>query len=86
MKLPKCAQSLFCFLDEVQIVFKVLKADGIVNMLYAYQECSKEGNSQDTENVNPITQKWWDMMADIMDVNPDNSPISIPLQEVFHLE
>ena len=51
-----------------------------------YQECSGEGNSQDTENVDPITQKWWDMMADIMEVNPDNSPVTIPIQEVFHLD
>ena len=34
----------------------------------------------------PITQKWWDMMADIMEVNPDNSPVTIPIQEVFHLD
>ena len=60
--------------------------DKDTNLLFAYQECSKEGNSQDTENVDPITQKWWDMMADIMEVNPDNSPVSIPLEEVFHLD
>ena len=55
-------------------------------ILFGYQECSGEGNSQDTDNVDPITQKWWDMMADIMDVNPDNSPVTKPLQEVFHLD
>jgi L-rhamnose mutarotase len=33
-----------------------------------------------------IMQKWWTYMADIMEVNSDNSPINIPLQEVFHLE
>ena len=38
------------------------------------------------DKVDPITQKWWDMMADIMDVNPDNSPVTKPLQEVFHLD
>lgn len=31
-------------------------------------------------------QKWWDYMADIMEVNPDNSPVSIPLPEVFHMD
>ena len=46
----------------------------------------KDTNSQDTSNVDPITQRWWDMMADIMEVNPDNSPVSIPLQELFHLD
>ena len=31
-------------------------------------------------------EKWWDYMADIMAVNPDNSPVSIPLEEVFYME
>jgi L-rhamnose mutarotase len=26
------------------------------------------------------------MMADIMDTNRDNSPVSIPLEELFHLD
>ena len=60
--------------------------DKETNLLFAYQECSKDTNSQDTENVDPITQKWWDMMADIMEVNPDNSPVTIPIEEVFHLD
>ena len=59
--------------------------DKDTNILFGYQECSGDGNSQDTDNVDPITQKWWDMMADIMEVNPDNSPVTIPIQEVFHL-
>ncbi len=60
--------------------------DKETNLLFAYQECSKETNSQDTTHVDPITQKWWDMMADIMDTNPDHSPISVPLEELFHLD
>ena len=48
--------------------------DKDTNILFGYQECEGEGNSQDTTDVDPITQKWWDMMADIMEVNPDNSP------------
>ena len=62
--------------------------DKDTNILFGYQECSGEGNSQDASNgIDPITKKWWDMMADIMEVNPeDNSPVTIPLKEVFHLE
>lgn len=60
--------------------------DKDTNMLFGYQECEGEGNSQDTATVDPITQKWWDMMADIMEVRSDNSPVTIPLQEVFHLD
>ena len=34
----------------------------------------------------PIMRKWWDYMADIMDVNPDNSPVCKNLNEVFHMD
>ena len=33
----------------------------------------------------PVMQKWWKHMGDIMESNPDNSPVSIPLEEVFYL-
>jgi L-rhamnose mutarotase len=32
-----------------------------------------------------VMQKWWAYMKDIMESNPDNSPVSIPLKEVFYL-
>ncbi len=32
-----------------------------------------------------VMQKWWKYMSDIMETNPDNSPVSIPLKEVFYL-
>lgn len=33
-----------------------------------------------------IMQKWWHYMADIMDTEVDESPVSTPLKTVFHLE
>lgn len=33
-----------------------------------------------------INRKWWDYMADIMETNPDNSPVAVDLQNVFHLD
>lgn len=33
----------------------------------------------------PVMQKWWAYMKDIMESNPDNSPVSIGLKEVFFL-
>lgn len=33
-----------------------------------------------------IMKKWWAFMKDIMESNPDNSPVSIPLEEVFYLD
>lgn len=35
--------------------------------------------------AHPVMKKWWAYMRDIMDTNPDNSPVSVPLKEVFYL-
>ena len=53
--------------------------------LFAVQEQAGDSGSQDL-GTNPVVKKWWDYMADIMDVNPDNSPVSIPLKEVFYMK
>jgi L-rhamnose mutarotase len=60
------------FLDEeTNSLFGVLKVDdpGILSKLPG----------------EPVMQKWWDYMKDIMDTNADASPVSIPLKEVFYL-
>jgi len=59
--------------------------DKETNLLIGYQLADGDSSSQDLGN-NPIVQKWWIYMADIMDTNPDNSPVSIPLKEVFHMD
>ena len=33
-----------------------------------------------------VCQRWWKHMADVMPSNPDSSPVSLDLKEVFHLE
>jgi L-rhamnose mutarotase len=33
----------------------------------------------------PVMQRWWAYMSDIMATNPDQSPVSVPLKEVFYL-
>ena len=32
-----------------------------------------------------IMRKWWSYMADIMETNPDQSPVVVPLRKMFHL-
>ena len=34
----------------------------------------------------PIMQRWFVHMSDIMDTNPDKTPVQIPLTEVFHMD
>ena len=59
--------------------------DKETNILFGYQEIEGEQSSQDM-GADEITQKWWAYMADIMETNPDNSPVTIPIKEVFHLD
>ncbi len=33
-----------------------------------------------------VCRKWWKHMKEIMPSNPDNSPVSSALREVFHLD
>jgi L-rhamnose mutarotase len=51
--------------------------------LFAVQKLA-DGHTADLLPSAPIVRKWWDYMADIMEVNPDNSPVCVPLTEVFH--
>jgi L-rhamnose mutarotase len=32
-----------------------------------------------------VMRRWWDAMADLMETNPDKSPVVVPLRKVFHL-
>jgi L-rhamnose mutarotase len=33
----------------------------------------------------PVMRRWWDFMADLMEVEPGNRPKEWPLTQVFHL-
>lgn len=59
--------------------------DEDTNTLFASQKVAGNQGSQDL-GQNPIVQKWWAYMADIMETNPDHSPVTIPLPEVFYFE
>ena len=74
---------------------KLLKIEGIgnysifldeeTNTLFAYQEQSGSSSSQDLGQTE-IVKKWWKYMADIMETNPDNSPVTTPLEQVFFMK
>lgn len=58
--------------------------DESTNTLFAILKASDD-ESLNTLPANEVMQKWWAYMKDIMECNDDNSPISIPLKEVFYL-
>lgn len=53
--------------------------------LFGYVEIEDEDRWNAVANT-PICRKWWKFMSDIMPSNPDNSPVALPLNEVFHLD
>lgn len=58
--------------------------DPKTSYLFAYLEIEDEvkWNRMASTEVN---QKWWNYMEPIMETNPDNSPVTRDLLEVFHL-
>ena len=59
--------------------------DEETNTLFAFQKVRGDGGSQDLGKTE-IVQKWWKFMSDIMKSNPDNSPVTVQLEEVFYME
>lgn len=59
--------------------------DEDTNTLFAVQKTSGDKGSQDL-GKSEVVQRWWAYMADLMETNPDHSPKSEPLTEVFHLD
>ncbi|MDG1242984.1 MAG: L-rhamnose mutarotase [Opitutae bacterium] len=53
--------------------------------LFASCKLTEDNTSADLPN-HPLVQKWWAYMADLMETNPDNSPVVLPLSEVFHMD
>lgn len=76
-------------------VAAIIKASGVsdysifwdreTNILFAVQKTDSDTDSQSLGG-DDIIKKWWDYMKDIMLTNPDNSPVSIPLKEVFYMK
>ncbi len=51
--------------------------------LFAVQRL-EPGHCAEQLPAQEIVRQWWDWMAPLMEVHPDNSPVTAPLQEVFH--
>jgi L-rhamnose mutarotase len=72
-----------------------LKAHGVFNysiflhpetrQLFAYAEIESEERWAAIAQTD-ICRRWWHYMAELMPSNPDGSPSSIPIREVFHID
>ena len=77
---PELAQ----LLKEAGISDYSIFFDEETDTLFAVQYQEGDTSSQDLGHKD-IVQKWWLYMADIMETNPDHSPVTIPLEEVFYM-
>ena len=53
--------------------------------LFGYVEVEDEARWEAIART-PVCRRWWTHMRDIMPTNPDDSPRSVALREVFHLD
>ena len=53
--------------------------------LFAFQKLTDDNTASGLKDL-PVMRRWWDAMAELMDTNPDHSPVVEPLVEVFHMD
>ena len=53
--------------------------------LFAYAEIEDEFRWKSIAQTE-VCRRWWDYMAELMEVNEDRSPRAVELDEMFHLE
>ena len=58
--------------------------DEETNHLFGVMTVTDETKMKDLPH-HEVMKKWWAYMKDIMESNPDNSPVSQPLEEVFYM-
>ncbi|SFU18611.1 L-rhamnose mutarotase [Kosakonia arachidis] len=54
------------------------------HLLFATVEIESEERGNAIASTE-ICQRWWKYIRDVIPANPDNSPVSTELKEVFHL-
>lgn len=58
--------------------------DETTNDLFGYMKIKDAAAVNDLPQQE-VMKRWWHYMKDIMDSHPDNSPVSVPLTEVFYM-
>ena len=59
--------------------------DPETSTLFAYLEIEDEERWRAVA-ATEVCRRWWRYMRELMPSNPDDSPVSLDLREVFHLE
>jgi L-rhamnose mutarotase len=76
---------LHALLKETGISDYSIFLDEETNILFGVLKVEDSGKMEALPHQ-AVMKKWWAYMKDIMLSNPDHSPVSIPLEEVFYME
>lgn len=93
---PGCREEYKRRHDEIWPELKdLLKKNGVsdytifldeeTDTLFAVQMRSRQQSSQEL-GADALMQRWWKYMSDISVSNPDHSPVTKPLEKVFHMD
>jgi L-rhamnose mutarotase len=70
----------------------LMRKDGVRNfsiyrhglLLFAYLE--RDSAPPEGPPTDPVIWRWWEWMAPLMETNPDFSPVTEPVEEMFHVD
>jgi L-rhamnose mutarotase len=59
--------------------------DEETNLLFGHLTHTSEHGMDDLPS-HPVMRRWWAHMADLMETQPDDAPVAVPLVRVFQMD
>ena len=76
---------LVALLKDAGVSDYSIHLDDETNTLFGVLWRRGDHTMDDLPNL-PVMKRWWAHMADIMETKPDNEPVAVPLETVFHMK
>ena len=77
--------SLVALLKQAGVSDYSIHLDEETNILFGVL-WRRDDHGMDELPKHKVMQRWWAEMADIMETGPDNEPVAVPLETMFHME
>jgi L-rhamnose mutarotase len=76
---------LVALLKEAGVSDYSIHLDEETNLLFGVLWRSDDHRMDDLPR-HPVMRRWWAAMADLMETKPDDEPVAVPLETVFHMD
>ncbi|TIL67437.1 L-rhamnose mutarotase [Mesorhizobium sp.] len=77
--------SLVALLKQAGVSDYSIHLDDETNTLFGVL-WRRDGHGMDDLPKHKVMQRWWAEMPNIMETGPDNEPVAVPLETMFHME